>query len=94
MFVFISQRVEDISEESQGGIGKIIDNIATKIMLGLNEQAAEKAKAVLNLSDGETENLKKFSKGQALFLTEEHRVFTKFEPTNQEREMFDTTPLE
>ena len=94
MFVFISQRVEDISEESQGGIGKIIDNIATKIMLGLNEQAAQKAKEVLNLSDNETENLKKFSKGQALFLTEEHRVFTKFEPTAQEKEMFDTTPLE
>ena len=94
MFVFISQRVEDISEESQGGIGKIIDNIATKIMLGLNEQAAQKAKEVLNLSEKETENLKRFSKGQALFLTEEHRVFTKFEPTAQEKEMFDTTPLE
>jgi len=94
MFVFISQRVEDISEESQGGIGKIIDNIATKIMLGLNEQAAQKAKKVLNLSEKETENLKRFSKGQALFLTEEHRVFTKFEPTAQEKEMFDTTPLE
>jgi len=92
--VFISQRVEDISEESQGGIGKIIDNIATKIMLGLNEQAAQKAKEVLNLSEKETENLKRFSKGQALFLTEEHRVFTKFEPTAQEKEMFDTTPLE
>ncbi|WP_316505588.1 VirB4 family type IV secretion system protein [Nitrosopumilus sp.] len=94
MFVFISQRVEDISEESQGGIGKIIDNIATKIMLGLNEQAAEKAKEVLNLSEKETENLKRFSKGQALFLTGEHRVFTKFEPTAQEKEMFDTTPIE
>lgn len=94
MFVFISQRVEDISEESQGGIGKIIDNIATKIMLGLNEQAAQKAKEVLNLSEKETENLKRLSKGQALFLTEEHRVFTKFEPTAQEKEMFDTTPLE
>ena len=94
MFVFISQRVEDISEDSEGGTGKIIDNIATKIMLGLNQQAAEKAREVLNLSENETSNLKRFSKGQALFLTEEHRVFTKFEPTTQEKEMFDTTPLE
>ena len=40
MFVFVSQRVDDIASDS-GGIGKTIDNMATKIMLGLNEQAAD-----------------------------------------------------
>ncbi len=93
-FVFISQRIEDISKEDESGIGKIIDNMETKIMLGLEEQAAETARKVLNLSDQETVKLKSFSRGHALFLTKNHRIHAKFEPTNQEREMFDTTPLE
>jgi len=93
-FVFISQRIEDISKDDASGIGKIIDNIETKIMLGLEEQAAETARTVMNLSDQETAKLKSFNKGHALFLTKNHRIHAKFEPTMQEREMFDTTPLE
>ncbi|WP_324291884.1 ATP-binding protein [Nitrosopumilus sp.] len=48
-FIFILQRLEDISKEDETGIGKIIDNIETKIILGLEEQAAETAKTVLNM---------------------------------------------
>ena len=93
-FIFISQRIEDISKEDDTGIGKIIDNMETKIILGLEEQAAETARKVLNLSDQETAKLKSFNRGHALFLTKNHRIHTKFEPTSQEKEMFDTTPLE
>ena len=93
-FVFISQRIEDISKEDDSGIGKIIDNMETKIILGLEEQAAETARTVLNLSDQETSKLKSFNRGHALFLTKNHRIHAKFEPTLQEKEMFDTTPLE
>ena len=93
-FIFISQRIEDISKEDDTGIGKIIDNMETKIILGLEEQAAETARKVLNLSDQETVKLKSFNRGHALFLTKSHRIHAKFEPTQQEKEMFDTTPLE
>jgi len=93
-FIFISQRIEDISKEDESGIGKIIDNMETKIILGLEEQAAETARKVLNLSDQETSKLKSFNRGHALFLTRNHRIHAKFEPTTQEKEMFDTTPLE
>ena len=93
MFVFVSQRVDDIAADS-GGIGKIIDNMATKIMLGLNEQAADDAKSVLKLSEHERDYLTKFTAGQALFLADDYKVVTKFEPTEEEREMFDTTPTE
>ena len=93
-FIFISQRIEDISKEDESGIGKIIDNMETKIMLGLEEQAAETARKVLNLSDQETSKLKSFNRGHALFLTKNHRIHAKFEPTAQEKKMFDTTPLE
>ena len=93
MFVFVSQRVDDIASDSSG-IGKIIDNMATKIMLGLNEQAADDARDVLKLSEHERDHLTKFSAGQALFLADDYKVVTKFEPTEEEREMFDTTPTD
>ena len=93
-FIFISQRIEDISKEDDTGIGKIIDNMETKIILGLEEQAAETSRKVLNLSDQETNKVKSFNRGHALFLTKNHRIHAKFEPTKLEREMFDTTPLE
>ncbi|MDH3658017.1 MAG: ATP-binding protein [Nitrosopumilus sp.] len=93
-FVFISQRLEDISKEDDSGIGKIIDNMETKIILGLEEQAAETARTVLRLSDSETNKIRAFNAGHALFLTKNHRIHAKFMPTLQEREMFDTRPLE
>jgi len=93
-FGFISQRLEDISKEDDSGIGKIIDNIETKIILGLEEQAAETARTVLRLSDSETNKIRAFNAGHALFLTKNHRIHAKFMPTLQEREMFDTRPLE
>ena len=93
-FGFISQRLEDISKEDDSGIGKIIDNMETKIILGLEEQAAETAKDVLRLSDFETNKVRAFNAGHALFLTKNHRIHAKFMPTAQEKEMFDTRPLE
>jgi len=93
-FGFISQRLEDISKEDDSGIGKIIDNMETKIILGLEEQAAETARTVLRLSDSETNKIRAFNAGHALFLTKNHRIHAKFMPTPQEKEMFDTRPLE
>ncbi|MDH3203415.1 MAG: ATP-binding protein [Nitrosopumilus sp.] len=93
-FGFISQRLEDISKEDDSGIGKIIDNMETKIILGLEEQAAETARSVLRLSDSETNKIRAFNAGHALFLTKNHRIHAKFMPTLQEKEMFDTRPLE
>ena len=93
-FGFISQRLEDISKEGETGIGKIIDNMEMKIILGLEEQAAETAKEVLRLSESETNKVRAFNAGHALFLTKNHRIHAKFEATNQEKEMFDTRPLE
>jgi len=93
-FGFISQRLEDISKEDDSGIGKIIDNMETKIILGLEEQAAETARNVLRLSDSETNKIRAFNAGHALFLTKNHRIHAKFMPTLQEKEMFDTRPLE
>ena len=86
-FGFISQRLEDISKEDETGIGKIIDNMETKIILGLEEQAAETARSILRLSESETNKIRTFDAGHALFLTKNHRIHAKFEATNQEKEM-------
>ena len=60
------------------------------------EQAAETAKNVLNLSDSDTAKIKSFGNfaGQVIFMTENHRIHAKFMLTSQEKEMFDTTPME
>ena len=93
-FNYILRVIEDISKEDDTGIEKIIDNMETKIILGLEKQAAETARKVLNFSDQETNKTKSFNRGHALFLTKNHRIHAKFDPTPQEKEMFDTIPLE
>lgn len=35
---------------------------------------------------------RKIHAGQALFLADDYKVVTKFEPTDEEKEMFGTTP--
>ena len=64
----------------------------TKIILGLEEQAAETARDVLRLSETETNKVRAFNAGHALFLTKNHRIHAKFEPTSEEKEKFDTRP--
>ena len=86
-FGFISQRLEDISKEDDSGIGKIIDNMETKIILGLEEQTAEVARDVLRLSESETNKVSAFNAGHVLFLTKNHRIHAKFETTNQKKEI-------
>lgn len=51
------------------------------------------AKDVLKLSETERDHLTKFSARQVLFLAEDYKVVTKFEPTEEEREIFDTHQL-
>ena len=91
-FVFISQRVDDISHD-RGAEGKMIDNVGTKILMGLEEDAAKNAQEVMKLTDEEKERLTRFSKGQGLMITEKHRVKIKFEATKEETtKYFDTQP--
>ena len=75
-------------------IKKVPQKLTREDMLTVEEQAAETARKVLNLSDQETSKLKSFNRSHALFLTKNHRIHAKFEPTAQEKEMFDTTPME
>jgi len=82
-FVFISQKVDDLVNE-KGAESRMIDNIATKILMRLEEDSAIKAQEILKLSEIETNKLTKFSPGNGLILTEKHRITAKFEARKEE----------
>lgn len=82
-FIFISQKVTDISEE-HGAEGKIIDNIATKIIMRVDPGNMEHDQKVLGLTDYEKDTILEFDKGQGIIMTEKHRVFASFYATPDE----------
>ena len=92
-FVFISQKVDDLVNE-KGAESRMIDNIATKILMRLEEDSAIKAQQILKLSDTETSKLTKFSPGNGLILTEKHRITAKFEARKEEIETYFNTTVE
>lgn len=92
-FVFISQKVDDLVNE-KGAESRMIDNIATKIIMRLEEDSAIKAQQILKLSDSETAKLTKFSPGEGLILTEKHRITAKFEARAEETETYFNTTIE
>ena len=90
-FVFISQNVDDIAKD-RGAETKLVDNIATKIIMRLETQAMKNAKDVLNMTDAETDMLTQFSPGQGMIFTERQRVSAQFEATREETlNYFDTS---
>jgi type IV secretory pathway VirB4 component len=88
--MFITQRPEDVIENDFGRA--IADNAGTKIFLQNTEQASEKIKNAMALSDLETDMLKSFGKGECLFLTKDYRLRVQITPTKEELEIFSTTP--
>ncbi|MFI5417144.1 MAG: VirB4 family type IV secretion system protein, partial [Nitrososphaerales archaeon] len=90
IFMFITQRPEDVIENDFGRA--IADNAGTKIFLQNTEQASEKIKNAMALSDLETDMLKSFGKGECLFLTKDYRLRVQITPTKEELEIFSTTP--
>ncbi|WP_179368133.1 VirB4 family type IV secretion system protein [Candidatus Nitrosotenuis sp. DW1] len=90
IFMFITQRPEDVIENDFGRA--IADNAGTKIFLQNTEQASEKIKNAMALSDLEADMLKSFGKGECLFLTKDYRLRVQITPTKEELKIFSTTP--
>lgn len=91
-FIFVSQKVEDLANE-KGGYGRIIDNIETKVLMLMEEDAAKKAGAILQLSPHEVDQITSFDMGHGIFITKKHRLHVKFEATPEEKEIhFNTAP--
>jgi hypothetical protein len=91
VFMFVTQRPEDVIENEYGRA--IADNAATKIFLQNTEQAADRIKAAMSLSDEECELIKSLSRGQCLILTKDHRLYAQIVPSGEELEVFSTTPI-
>jgi type IV secretory pathway VirB4 component len=92
IFLFITQRPEDAIENQYGRA--IAENAATKIFLQNTEQASEKIRRAMDLSDQETDMLKTLSRGQCLFLTKDYRLKVQITPSVEEMQVFSTTPMD
>lgn len=89
LFLFVSQNVGDVAGE--GGM-RIIDNMETKVLMSMEEDAADESARVLGLSGEECSRLKSFEPGHALLITKKHRLHVRLEPSAAELELFDTSP--
>jgi len=92
VFIFVTQRPEDVIENDFGRA--IADNAGTKIFMQNTEQAADKIKTAMSLSDEESELLKSFQKGQCLMLTKDYRLYGQIVPSREELSVFSTTPTQ
>jgi hypothetical protein len=92
IFMFITQRPEDVIENDFGRA--IADNAGTKIFLQNTEQASDKIKSAMSLSDEESELIKSLSRGQCLLLTKDYRLYGQITPSKEELLMFSTTPMQ
>ena len=90
-FIFISQNVDDIARD-RGGANKIVDNMETKILLNMEEDATDSAVRVLGLSPQEASRIKSFEPGHAILITKKYRLHVKFEPSDMEKNLFNTSP--
>jgi len=90
IFIFITQRPEDVIANEYGRA--LLDNSDTKILLRNNELATIKIAEALQLSREEKDMLVNFVKGECLLITREHRLRVQIKPTDEELEMFSTTP--
>lgn len=91
VFMFVTQRPEDVIENEYGRA--IADNAATKIFLQNTEQAADKIKSAMSLSDEECELIKTLTRGQCLLLTKDYRLYAQIVPSGEELKVFSTTPV-
>ena len=86
-FVFISQRVDDVADD-KGPEGKMVDIVGTKILMQLEDDAADSAQTILKLTEEEKERIKRFAPGQGMMITEKHRIKVKFEATEDETKTY------
>ncbi len=92
IFIFITQRPEDVIANEYGRA--LLDNSDTKIILRNNELASLKIAEALQLPDKEREMIVSFTKGDALLLTRSHRLRIHITPTDEELNLFSTTPID
>lgn len=90
-FIFVSQNVDDIAG-ARGAQPRIVDNIETKVLLNMEDEAAAGAARVLGLSPQEHSRLRSSGPGHAVLITKGHRLHLRFEPTAEEARAFETSP--
>ncbi len=87
--IIITQQPTDFSDPSVITQGKaIFDNASYYLVMGLRKQAVTDLAKLIDLNDNEMENIKGFTKGQALFVCGSKRMQISVVVTEQELDSF------
>lgn len=90
-FLFITQRVEDVALTPEGRT--LLEQAATAILLRQEREGVELLKNIYKLSGGEASVLVSALPGEGIFKVENVKMSLKVAVTQDEMEMFSTTPL-
>lgn len=90
IFIYVSQRTEDIASTPQGR--SILEQAATTILLRQERTAWKPLKEIYRLTDEELEALVSAEKGEGIMKSGGKRLSIKILPTPEELEIFSTTP--
>ena len=87
--IIITQQPSDFSDPAVIVQGKaIFDNASYYIVMGLKKQAAEDLSRLIDLNESEIESIKKYSKGEALFVCGNKRMRINIIATEEELDSF------
>ena len=89
--VCASQDLNDFFNLDEGRFGKgIINNSKTKIILNLEDDAAERVQETLHLSDAETMEVTHFERGNGLISTNNNNIMVEFKASPLEKDLITT----
>ena len=84
--VIATQQMNDIMAYEDGKYGKaVINNCATKIIMGLEDEEIKSVRRIIDLSSTELAQIKKFRPGNALLIAGTTRMIMRFTPTETEK---------
>lgn len=84
--IIATQQMNDVMAFENGKYGKaVINNCATKIIMGLEDEEAKSVRKIIDLTETELANIKQYSPGSALMIAGSTRISIRFTPTDTEK---------
>ena len=84
--VISTQQMNDVMAYEDGKYGKaVINNCATKIIMGLEDEELKSVRKIIDLSSAEVSQIKSFPAGSALMIAGTTRMAMRFTPTDTEK---------
>lgn len=84
--IIATQQMNDVMAFENGKYGKaVINNCATKIIMGLEDEEAKSIRKIIDLTETELSRIKQYSPGSALMIAGTTRISIRFTPTDTEK---------